>query len=49
MTDEILEKIFADANVRKIPVGYQSEMIAVIEKVFSEMGVEINVHKSELL
>lgn len=45
--DEVLERIFADANIRNIPIGCQSEMVSVMERVFREMGVEIIVSKSE--
>lgn len=38
--DEILEKIFADEEVQKVPIGYQSTMVSVIERVLEEMGVK---------
>lgn len=41
-SDEILERIFADAEAQTVPIGYQSTMIHVVERVLYEMGVEIN-------
>lgn len=38
-SDEILEKIFTDPEAQKIPIGYQSTMIRVIEKVLEENNV----------
>ena len=34
--DETLEKIFADQETQKVPIGYQSTMIHVIEKILEE-------------
>ena len=34
--DETLEKIFADQEAQKVPIGFQSTMIHVIEKVLEE-------------
>lgn len=34
--DKILEKIFTDPETQKIPIGYQSTMIRVIEKILEE-------------
>lgn len=34
--DETLEKIFADKETQKVPIGYQSTMIHVIEKILEE-------------
>lgn len=42
-SDEILEKIFADKETQKVPLGYQSTMIHVIEKVLE--GEEQDVDK----
>jgi len=46
-SDEILEKIFSREEVSKIPIGYQSTMIEVIEKILEEMGVKISDAFSE--
>ena len=35
-SDEILEKIFSDQETQKVPIGYQSTMIHVIEKILEE-------------
>ena len=35
-SDEILEKIFLDPETQKVPIGYQSTMIHVIEKILEE-------------
>lgn len=35
-TDEILEKIYSNPEVDKIPISYVSTMISVIEKVIEE-------------
>ena len=35
-SDEILEKIFLDEEVQKVPLVYQSTMIHAIEKVIEE-------------
>ena len=34
--NETLEKIFADQETQKVPIGYQSTMIHVIEKILEE-------------
>lgn len=34
--DETLEKIFLDPEAQKVPIGYQSTMIHVIEKILEE-------------
>ena len=38
-SDEILEKIFADKEIQKVPFDYQSTVIHVVERVLEEMGV----------
>lgn len=50
-SDELLEKIFADEEVQKIPIGCQHTMVKAIEKILEEMGVDVDaaVSKSELL
>ena len=35
-SDEVLEKIFADKETQTVPLGYQSTMIHVIEKILEE-------------
>ena len=35
--DEILEKIFADIEMQKIPIGCQSTAVNVIERVLEEI------------
>lgn len=35
-SDETLEKIFSDPEAQKVPIGYQSTMIHVIEKILEE-------------
>lgn len=37
-SDEILEKIFANNESKKVPIGYQSTMIHVVEDVLEEAG-----------
>lgn len=39
-TDYFLEKILADEEARKCPIGTQSTMIHVIEETLEEIGVE---------
>ena len=46
-SDEILEKIFLDQEMQKIPIKYQSTMITVIENVLEEMGVKIDATLSK--
>lgn len=41
-SDEILERIFADEEMQKIPIGTQSTAIDVISRVLEEMGVDVN-------
>lgn len=38
-SDEILEKIFADKETQKVPIGCQSTMIRVIERILEEENV----------
>lgn len=35
--DEILEKIFADSEMQKIPIGCQSTSVSVMESVLEEI------------
>ena len=46
-SDSILEKIFADKEIQKVPFEYQSIVIHVVERVLYEMGVEIDDAVSE--
>ena len=41
-SDEILEKIFADKEAQLVPIGYQSTMINVVERVLEEAEVEVD-------
>ena len=41
-SDEILEKIFSNPEMQKIPISTQSIAINVIEQVLEEMGVNTN-------
>lgn len=41
-SDEILERIFSDKEMQKIPIGAQSTAVSVIERVLEEMGVDLN-------
>lgn len=36
-TEEILERIFSDSEVQKIPIGCQATMVTVIERILEEM------------
>lgn len=46
-SDEILEKIFSDPEAHLVPIGYQSTMIHIVERVLEEMGVDTNATVSE--
>lgn len=39
-TEYFLEKVLADEEARKCPIGTQSTMIHVIEKTLEEIGIE---------
>ena len=39
-TDEILEKIFADQEMQKIPIGTQATAVSVIERVLEKIKEE---------
>lgn len=41
-SDEILEKIFADKEIQRVPFDYQSTVIHVVERVLEEMGVNLD-------
>lgn len=49
--EKVLEKIFSDKEVQKIPIGCQATMVKVIEKVLEEMEGEndTELSKSSLL
>lgn len=36
--EEILEKIFADSEMQKIPIGCQSTSVSVMERVLEEIN-----------
>ena len=40
MKDEILERIFANKEMQKIPIGCQSTAVSVFEKVLEEIKEE---------
>lgn len=40
--DAILEKIFADKELQRIPFVYQTIVIRAVEKVLEEMGVNLD-------
>lgn len=46
-SDNILEKIFSHSDTKKVPIGYQSAMISIIEQVLDEMGVNLDDTVSE--
>lgn len=48
-SDKLLEKIFADKEIQRVPFEYQSTVIHVVERVLDEMGVKIDdsVYESE--
>ncbi len=39
-SDDILEKIFSDKETKHVPIGYQSTMVSVIEKIITELREE---------
>lgn len=46
-SDSVLEKIFAEKEIQKVPFEYQSTVIHVVERVLEEMGVDVNDAVSE--
>lgn len=46
-SDKLLEKIFADKEIQRVPFEYQSTVIHVVERVLDEMGVDLDVSISE--
>lgn len=50
LNDEILEKIFSNEEMQKIPIGTQATAVSVFEKVLEELkGEKPNATLSELL
>ena len=47
--DSVLEKIFADKEIQRVPFEYQSKVIHIVERVLDEMGVDLDdaVYESE--
>lgn len=45
--DYVLEKIFADKEIQRVPFDYQSTVIHVVERVLEEMGVNLDDAVSE--
>ena len=41
-SDSVLEKIFADKEIQRVPFEYQSTVIHVVERVLDEMGVDLD-------
>lgn len=41
-SDAILEKIFADKEAQTVPIGCQSTMVHVIEKILDELGYDFS-------
>lgn len=41
-SDEILERIFADKEMQKIPIGTQSTAVEVISRILEEEGIDVN-------
>lgn len=40
LKDEVLEKIFAHKESRKVPIGYQATMVSVFDEVMQEIKGE---------
>lgn len=40
LSNEILEKVFADDEMQKVPIGYQATVVSVFEKVLTEIEEE---------
>lgn len=50
LSDELLERIFADEDMQKIPVGCQSTVVRVVDRAINELMEEKNyVYATELL
>lgn len=46
-SDYILETLYSISDIKKIPIGYQSEMIRIFEEALEKMGVDLNELVSE--
>lgn len=48
-SDSVLEKIFADKEIQRVPFDYQSIVVHAVERVLEEMGVNLDdaVYESE--
>ena len=46
-SDKLLEKIFADREMQRVPFEYQSTVIHVVERVLDETGVDLDVSVPE--
>lgn len=46
-SDFVLEKIFADKEIQRVPFDYQSTVIHAVERVLEEMGVNLDVSVPE--
>ena len=40
LSNEILEKVFADDEMQTVPIGYQATVVSVFEKVLTEIKEE---------
>jgi hypothetical protein len=40
LSNEILEKVFADEEMQTVPIGYQATVVSVFEKVLTEIKEE---------
>lgn len=40
LSNEILEKVFANDEMQKVPIGYQATVVSVFEKVLTEIKEE---------
>ena len=40
LNDDVLEKIFANKEARKVPIGYQATMVSVFDEVMQEIKGE---------
>lgn len=40
LSNEILEKVFADEEMQTVPIGYQATVVSVFEKVLTEIEEE---------
>ena len=41
-SDKLLEKIFSEKEIQRVPFEYQSTVIHVVERVLDEMGVDLD-------